>query len=800
IYRNPSVLHFDNLYGPSEDTTYSTCARIPRDLLGAPSIGRPLANTQAYILDRHLEPVPVGVVGELHLSGDGLARCYLNRPELTAEKFIANPFRTGTTSRPCRMYKTGDLARFRPDGSIDFLGRRDHQVKVRGFRIELGEIENALNQHEHILESVVLVRADANDNRHLVAYVVPGTEPGPGVGELRSYLKMRVPEYMIPALFVLMPQGLPLTTNGKLDRKALPDPERSRTGLETQLAAPTTPVERILVELWREVLGLDTVGIHDNFFDLGGDSILSIQIVARARQSGLVLTLKQMFQQQTIAELALVAEHAAVVLADQGIVTGPLPLTAIQSWFLARNTVAPHHFNQAHLLVTPPDLQPAWVEKSLRRMIEWHDALRLRFYRQEVSVDHPTGWRQEMVVPDGTLPFEVEDLSALAPEQWLEVVAARAEERQASLDLTRGPLLRVVYFKGPARQPGRLLFVIHHLVVDGVSWRILFEDLERGYAQASRGEAIVFPAKTTSFQQWARSITASSQADLLVAEIPYWQGELSKPRASLPLDWPENLVGNTVASAARIRLSLDEKQTTALLREAPGAYNTHINDLLLTALARALSQGSPEGKPILVDLEGHGREALSDPVDVTRTVGWFTSLFPVYLDPGAADGWPGQAIKRIKESMRAIPRHGMGYGLLRHVLCDPATRMPLITAPEAEVSFNYFGQYDPMLGGSHLFALASEATGTAIAPEAPRSHIVEINGFVTQGRMQWEWTYSTALHRRETVERLARHFLIALQQLIEHCLAPDVGGFTPTDFPEARLNQDDLDALLEELA
>ncbi|MBF0215188.1 MAG: non-ribosomal peptide synthetase, partial [Magnetococcales bacterium] len=310
IYANPSVLHFDNLYGPSEDTTYSTYARIPADLQGAPSIGRPIANTQAYILDRHLEPVPIGVVGELHLSGDGLARGYLNRPELTEEKFIANPFRPGT-----RLYKTGDLARYRPDGSIDFLGRRDHQVKVRGFRIELGEVENALQQHENIREVVVLVRGDSNDNRYLAAYVVPKTSPGPGNHDLRAHLKQRVPDYMIPAAFVMMPAGLPLTANGKLDRKALPDPERSREGLESALTIPRTHKERLLTRLWQEVLGVESVGIHDNFFELGGDSILSIQIVARARQAGVPLTLRQIFQHQTIAELAQLTEPGSSIAA-----------------------------------------------------------------------------------------------------------------------------------------------------------------------------------------------------------------------------------------------------------------------------------------------------------------------------------------------------------------------------------------------------------------------------------------------------------------------------------------------------
>ncbi|MBF0418313.1 MAG: amino acid adenylation domain-containing protein, partial [Magnetococcales bacterium] len=407
IYANPAVLHFDNLYGPSEDTTYSTCARIPADLIGSPSIGRPIANTKAYILDAHMEPVPIGVTGELYLSGDGLARCYLNRPELTAEKFIANPFYSEGMYR--RMYKTGDLARYKPDGSIDFLGRRDHQVKIRGFRIELGEIENALQQHREVRESVVVVRSEGatGENRHLVAYVVPRPGDSPTVGELRAHLKTRVPEFMVPALFVLMPDGLPLTANGKLDRKALPDPERSREGLSSPLAAPQSHKEEILTRLWREVLGAEQVGIHDNFFELGGDSILSIQIVARARQAGMTLSLRQIFQHQTIAELAAVASFSEGIRAEQGSVTGPVPFTAIQRWFLDRAPAAPHHFNQAHLLVTPPHLDAEALRAAIGKLTHWHDALRLRFLKAE------NGWRQEMVPPDGEIPLTLEDLSSL---------------------------------------------------------------------------------------------------------------------------------------------------------------------------------------------------------------------------------------------------------------------------------------------------------------------------------------------------------------------------------------------------
>ncbi|MBF0272353.1 MAG: amino acid adenylation domain-containing protein [Magnetococcales bacterium] len=785
IYANPSVLHFYNLYGPSEDTTYSTYARIPADLQGAPSIGRPIANTQAYILDHHLEPVPVGVVGELLLSGDGLARAYLNRPDLTAEKFIPNPFRPGT-----RLYKTGDLARYRPDGSIDFLGRRDHQVKVRGFRIELGEVENALQQHPDIRETVVLVRGDSNDSRYLAAYVVPRVSPGPTAGDLRAHLKKRVPDYMVPAIFVLMPDGLPLTANGKLDRKALPDPERSREGLETTLAAPRTHKERLLTRLWQEVLGVERVGIHDNFFELGGDSILSIQIVARARQAGVNLTLRQIFQHQTIAELALMADQTSAVQAEQGTITGPVPLTAIQRWFLDRHTPAPHHFNQSHLLVTPPHMSAPWLKVAVGQLLMWHDALRARFvYQGDV-------WHQEIAPPDDAIPFTVENLAARPPEQWQSTIEAHAERLQSTLDLTHGPLVRVVFFQGPDHQPGRLLFIIHHLVIDGVSWRILLEDLETAYEQAAQGQTVALPSKTSSFRQWAQRITAPAFLETLQPELDHWQPVATRSCAALPLDWPDNRSQNTVASVASIRVALDPEETNALLRTIPALFHTQINDLLLSALAQALRQWSRQDGPFRVDMEGHGREELFEDLDISRTVGWFTALFPILLDPGTPEAWPAGTLQKTTATLQATPRHGIGHGLLRHV-----QDTPLRATPNAELSFNYFGQYDAMLGESRLFTLAAESIGSTIAPHAPRSHILELNGFVTAGRMQWELSFSTALHRPETIQRLADLFVSALRQWVQQGLGPVAPVHTapPEEWTGESLDPDELDALLDEL-
>ncbi|MEO5346141.1 MAG: amino acid adenylation domain-containing protein [Magnetococcus sp. YQC-9] len=792
IYANPQVLHFDNLYGPSEDTTYSTCARIPADLQGSPSIGRPIANTKAYILDAHLEPVPIGVAGELYLSGDGLARGYLNRPELTAEKFIANPFHGDRMY--ARMYKTGDLARYQPDGSIDFLGRRDHQVKIRGFRIELGEIENALQQSAAVRESVVVVRSEPHtpENRHLVAYVVPRPGASPSVADLRAHLKTRVPDFMVPALFVLMPDGLPLTANGKLDRKALPDPERSRVGMESTLAAPQSHKEQLLTRLWSEVLGVELVGIHDNFFELGGDSILSIQIVARARQAGMSLSLRQIFQHQTIAELASVASSAEAVQAEQGVVSGKVPLTAIQRWFLDRETDAPHHFNQAHLLVTPPHLHPEALRTAIGELLRWHDALRLRFIRDE------HGWQQAIAPPDGAIPFSIEDLSTLPVERWHAAIETRAAALQASLDLTRGPLLRAAFFTGPEAQPGRLLFILHHLAIDGVSWRILLEDLQTLLDQAARSEPFQLPAKTSSFKQWAERITAPAHLESLRGQLPYWLGVVNQPTLPLPLDWPEALEYNRVETVANIRLSLDEAQTRALLRELPGLLHAQINELLLAALARALSLWTDQSHDVfLIDLEGHGREELFDDLEITRTVGWFTALYPVALQTSLeeASSWPAASLQRVQATLAAIPKNGLGFGLLRHLLDTP-----LRNCPTAAISFNYFGQYDALLGETQRFTLATEKIGSPIAPGAQRSHLLELNGFIGSGCLHWELTYSTRLHQTTSIQRLADLFLVAIREMIQYGQNLERTEPTVQDPIDSNPDGDELDAVLAELS
>ncbi|HEY3110810.1 MAG TPA: condensation domain-containing protein, partial [Chloroflexota bacterium] len=770
-----------NNYGPTETTVVTTSGRTwPTDRSGAPpSIGRPVANTQAYVLDERMRPVPVGVGGELYVGGDGVARGYLDRPALTAERFVPDPF---APEPGARMYKTGDLVRWRPDGTLEFLGRLDGQVKLRGFRIELGEIEAALAAHPAVREAAVIAREDAPGQRRLAAYVVWSTPVGPAPEELRAFLRARLPEYMLPSAFVPLAE-LPLTPNGKLDRRALPAPDRaSRVGEEAGVA-PRTPLEAQLVAIWAPVLGLavEQVGVHDNFFELGGDSILSIQLVARANEAGIRLTPRQLFQHQTIAALAAVAGTASPVEAEPEGPSGPVPLTPIQRWLFEQELAEPHHWNSAYVLEASQPLRASWLEAAVRCLIDHHDALRLRFQRSA------EGWQQSYAAAGETPSFQSLDLSSLSIPEQEAAMRAVAVDLQTSLDLAAGPLVRLVHFvRGPALAE-RLLIVIHHLLVDAVSWRILLEDLQSAYQRLEQGLEPRLSAKTTSFGRWAERLTAHAGSAALRQELGHWSSQPWSAPRRLPVDFPRG--DNTEGSARSLSVSLGVDETRALLFDLPAAYRTRINDVLLTALVRAFAEWTGSST-LLVSLEGHGREPLFDDVDLSRTVGWFTTIFPALLSlehqPGAG---PGQALQSIKEQLRAIPGNGIGYGLLRHLAADPTVAAALAALPHPEVSFNYLSRGAAQQAGTALFGLCAEESGALSgplrgplrAPRERRAHLLDVIGAVVDDRLEFQWLYSKRVHRRETVEVVARRHIAELRALIAHCCSPEAGRLTPSE-------------------
>src|SRR6266850_2315894 len=780
--RLTSGLH--NLYGPTEAAIDVTAWTCPADTTQESiPIGRPVANTQIYILDEHLEAVPVGIAGELHVGGVQVARGYLNRPDLTAERFIPNPYGEEAGGR---LYKTGDLGRYQRDGDIEYLGRSDYQVKIRGFRIELGEIEAVLSRHGQVKEAVVIAREDTPGEKRLVAYVTAVEEEAPNAEELREHLKGALPEYMVPSAFVVL-EAMPLTANGKVDRKALPAVDF--TAQQTRrYEAPQGEIEEILATIWQELLHVERVGRHDNFFELGGDSILSIQIVGRARQASLSLTVTQLFEHQTIAELAGVADWQGLVATPQGVVSGEVVLTPIQRWFFEQEQVDSHHFNQSVLLEVRHALSSDLVAEAVKHLLRQHDALRMRFIREGEE------WQQVNLSQETGEVFTQVDLAELSSDAQRAAVEAGAAQLQGSLDLGQGPLLRVALFDYGSGRVGRLLLIMHHLVVDGVSWRILLEDLQLICGQLERGEAVHLGPKTSSFQQWAGRLNEYAQSEIVHQEVEYWL-DLGRRGAdgALPVEgrWTQAETGGEMASVS-VRLSAEETQ--ALLQHVPAVYHTQINDVLLTALAEALKVWSGS-QAVWIDLEGHGREELFDDIDLTHTVGWFTTFFPVRLElPGS--GGAGAKLRAVKEQLRQVPQRGIGYGLLRYLCADAAIREQVEKLPRAEVSFNYLGQLDQVLGADAYFGSARESSGPSCSPRGSQLHRLVINASVAGGCLELHWSYSLRRDSRAAVEALAQNYGKALRELIAHCLLPGMGGYTPSDFPLVRLGQEDLDKLL----
>jgi non-ribosomal peptide synthase protein (TIGR01720 family) len=778
------------MYGITETTVHVTYRPVSLADLQRPwssVIGCPIPDLDVYIVDGRRNLVPIGVPGEMLVGGAGVSRGYLRRPELTAERFFPDTL----GKRPGgRLYKTGDLARYLPNGDVEYLGRIDHQVKIRGFRIELGEIESVLEQHAAVREAIVLAREDGPGEKRLVGYLVCAAGQGPTVGELRAFLKEKLPEYMVPAAFVLLDQ-LPLTSNGKVDRKALPAPEAGeRLTLGESFVAPRSPAEEALSRVWAQVLRLPKVGIHDNFFELGGDSILSIQIVWRAADAGVKITPRQLFQHQTIAELAEVAGMAGATTAEQGPVTGIVPLTPIAHWWLEQKVVSPSHYNQAYFLEVREALDPEAIAAALGCLIEHHDALRVR-------LDDDAGRSVPRFAAIGEeTPFLRIALQGVPEDAQTRAMEQTAADVQASLDLARGPALRAVLFDlGEARQ-NRLFLVIHHLACDGVSWRILFEDLWTAYEQRRRGEAMSLPAKTTSFKQWAEKLTAHAASEALTDEAAYWTTPSRSEVWRLPIDHEGG--ENTEASLRAVSLSLTEDETDALLRKVPEAYRTQINDVLLSAVVLALTRWTG-AQSVLVDLEGHGREEIFEDADLTRTVGWFTTVFPVLLDVPGRDG-PGEVLTSVKETLRAVPGRGLGYGLLRYLRGrGDAISEALVALPQAQVSFNYLGQLDQAFPESSPFRMARESVGPSHSLRALRRYQLDVRSSVLHGRLGIRWAYSENQYRPETIAALSARVMEALRELIAHCLAPEAGGYTPSDFDKANLSREDLDDVMDSL-
>jgi amino acid adenylation domain-containing protein/non-ribosomal peptide synthase protein (TIGR01720 family) len=729
-----------NVYGPTEATIWSTLDRV--EPAGPITIGRPLDNTDIYLVSRRLNPVPVGVPGELLIGGAGLSRGYRDRPDLAAERFIPHPF-AELREPGARIYRTGDLARHLADGRIEFLGRIDHQVKVRGFRIELGDIEAALEGHPAIAQAVVVAREDSPGSKQLAAYLATavGAEK-PSVTDLRAFLKEKLPEYMVPALFTFL-DAMPLTPNGKVDRRALPAPDRAAAARE--YVAPRDEKEQFFCELWQELLGLERVGANDDFFELGGDSLLVIRVVTKANKASLGITTKQAFQHRTVAELAAVA-GTTVILAEQEEVTGPLPWMPAQLHFLAQQHPQPD-FHTLGMLFEPKDgdLQVPLFERSMAHVMQHHDHLRVRLAGEGPDL--------HLTLDPPELPVDLlrVDLSGVEEERQGQVMSAAIRQLVTSCEMTAGNLVRTALFDWEPGKVRAFHIVAHYMAADINSWPIFLDDLDAAYRQLEAGEPIAVPRKTTSARQWAERMAERARpGGMPQQELDYWlaQAPLNPPRFPMDRDaGPNDWVSARVEPA-----ELDAEETRLLLQQVPRFLGVQIDAILVAAVLSAFESWTGS-RSLPIYMLGHGREALYDDMDLTRTTGWFNTIYPVLLDMGP-DPDPIASARELNRQLRRVPHGGMGFGILRYLSSDPDTVAHMNTALEPQVFFNYFGPDSSrelgrlkklqVFGGFHL-----DRSARRLCP-------LTVGIPVVNDKLVLKWEYNTNLHQPETIQPLAR--------------------------------------------
>ncbi len=775
-------------YGPTETTVYAAIS-APLTAASAGSgvvpIGAPVSGAALFVLDGWLRPVPAGVVGELYVAGAGLACGYWRRSALTASRFVACPFGAQGT----RMYRTGDLVWWRPDGQLAYVGRADEQVKIRGYRIELGEVQAALAGLDGVDQAVVIAREDRPGDKRLVGYVV-GVTGTVDPAEIRAALAEGLPAYMVPAAVVVL-DALPLTVNGKLDTRALPAPEYHDVD---RYRPPSTPIEEVLAGIYAQVLGLDRVGVEESFFELGGDSILSMQVVARARAAGLLLRPRDIFVEQTVVGLARVAGLAdGIDDGDEGI--GPVVATPIIRWLAGvENAGGPvQQFNQTLVLQAPAGVTEADVVVLLQAVLDRHAMLRLRV--DPGIGDGAGGW--SLTAPEaGTVDARgcLQTVDVLSEEALL---AARSR-----LNPSTGVMLCALW----VATSGQLVLIIHHLVIDAVSWRIVLEDLNIAWAQHRGGQQIALPVTGTSFARWASLLAEHARAAAVVDEADAWKQVVATP-AALPAVQP---AVDTFATAGRLSVVLDAPTTAMLLGEVPAAFHAGIHEILLIAFALACgeflgSSGNDDAR-IGIDVEGHGRhEELAPDINLTRTVGWFTALYPVALAVGglswaqvlAGDTGLGALLKDAKEQLRALP-DPLSYGLLRYLNPDVE-----VGGSDPAIGFNYLGRLGGAAGelSGDLWRISQEGVsmiGAAAAVPMPLSHTVELNAVTvdteTGPQLHANWMWAPSALDDAAIIRVSQLWFEALAGICAHVRAGG-GGLTPSDIAPARLSQPQIDEL-----
>lgn len=766
--KNPR-LELINEYGPTENSVVSTICRN-LDCKANIKIGRPVANTQIYLLHPNHWLCPIGVVGEMYISGGRLGRGYLNRPELTAKRFIPNPFVPGA-----RMYQTGDLAKWDEEGNLEFAGRNDFQIKIRGYRIELGEIEAKLALHPMIKEYVVTFGESESGTKYMCVYFVAHETLQPAA--LREYLVRELPEYMVPSFLIAMEQ-LPVGINGKVDHQALPKPQ-SCVQKDSEYREPGNEVEKILVKMFEEVLGVERIGVNDNYFHLGGDSIKTIQITSRLRKYDLKLKVKDFFDYPTIAGLSRRIRRADGPIREEP-VSGRVLFTPIQKWFFAQNPVVNNQYTHSILLKLKCDLNPEQLKSIFDKLVEHHDALRMIFNRENGRIS-----QYNRPMAEDVYGFTVVDLKGLPGAA--ERIRNEAAVLHNGIDIAGGPLIRIAFFKTDAGP--FLLMVIHHLLIDGVSWRIILGDMATACKQLLNRQELRLEPKTTSFQEWAAFLNRYAHSRQLMREAAYWSGLNAQGAGVLPRK--RKAQSNKVKDGNTLRCLLDEEYTGKLLQNCNHAYHSEINDLLLTALTVTVAAWLGSLK-VAVKLEAHGREEIGPGLDLSGTIGWFTAAYPVIFtldDP--ADLSLG--LRTVKETLRKIPHKGVGYGILRYLNPQAVNGIQKLDSI-AEISFNYMGQFDYDFN-TEFFQLDEYRFDSAVGGDIARDCGLDMVCMVIGRQLEISLNYQREEFDASTMEEFLEAYLQTLRRLIDHCCSVKETVYTPSDFGAPQLSLAELEVL-----
>lgn len=765
-------IHVKHVYGPTENGTYSTYLDVDHKYNESIPIGKPISNSTLFILDKHLNLQPIGVPGEICLGGDGIAKGYLNKPDITNEKFIDNPFGSG------KLYRSGDYGRWLPNGEVEFLGRIDHQIKIRGFRVELGEIESALIKHPDVVECVITVEDNAASSKYLVCYYRTLSGNPHSISDLKSFLADSLPEYMIPSFFAHTAK-FELNKNGKVDKAKLKLINKQTI---EEIVLPETETEETILNVWKEVLNVEKISVTDNFFHIGGDSIKAIQISSRLQSQGISASVNMIFQHNSIRELAPhVTKHQTSI--SQETVTGSVSLTPIQKWFFENQFYNNHVFHQGITLRLNTTLESDNLIQVLDALTNHHDALRMQY-----TIDQD-GIISQYNKDVGSHVYNLSTFHLNDVNDKEQYIGNCIKDIQNQTDI-RKALINVICFND--FNTSIVYIWIHHLVIDGISWRILIEDLIAAFKQLSEKKDIQFPLKSNSFKQWSERISEYAFQERYQPHVSYWEQMLQKVEVDSTDILCFNSDNASFDSSSSVRCSLDDRSTELLLKESHAAYNTEINDLLMAALTLALNKWTGK-QSFLINMEGHGRENILDDLNINRTVGWFTSSFPVLLSAEGND--IAENIKITKDTLHKIPQKGIDYGIARY-LSDNKELIDKLKRVSPAISYNYLGQFDMSLpdGGVSVEFLPLYTDN-----RNKRYYKLDINSIISQGQLHTDFGYSCEEYSETDIHTLATYFKDFLEMIISHCTNKKEQEYTLSDYTSKDIAQNELDNILDEL-